>query len=65
MLDGEVTPDELGSALADLRSARDERDAVTVYQLIKDAVAGIRVLDDGYTVRILQRLEAHRAGRKG
>ena len=61
MLDGEVSPDELGAALANLRAARDERDAVTVYQLIKDAVGGIRVLDDGYTVRILARLDAHRA----
>ena len=60
MLDGEVSPDELGVALANLRTAHDERDAVTVYQLIKDAVGGNRVLDDGYTVRILARLEAHR-----
>ena len=61
MLDGEVSPDQLGAALANLRSAGDERDVVTVYQLIKDAVSGVRVLDDGYTVRILARLHAHRA----
>ena len=36
MLDGEVSPDELGASLANLRTARDERDAVTTYQLIKD-----------------------------
>jgi negative regulator of sigma E activity len=64
MLDGEVSPDELGSAIATLRTARDERDAVTVYQLIKDAISGVGVLDDGYTVRILARLEAHRAQSK-
>jgi negative regulator of sigma E activity len=66
MLDGEVTPDELGSTLAALRGGRDERDDVTAYQLIKDAVAGHRALDDGFSVRILARLKAHRArGRKG
>ncbi|UCH47084.1 MAG: hypothetical protein JSU95_13440 [Betaproteobacteria bacterium] len=64
VLDGEVSPDELGSALAKLHNAREERDAVTVYQLIKDAVGGIRVLDDGYTVRILRRLAEHRAAGK-
>ena len=64
MLDGEISPDELGSALARLRSAREERDAVTVYQLIKDSVGGIRVLDDGYSVRILARLAKHRANGK-
>ena len=60
MLDGELSPDELGLVLAKLRNARDERDAVTVYQLVNDAVGGIRVLDDGYTVRILARLAQHR-----
>ena len=61
ILDGEVTPDELGSALVALRTARDQRDDVTTYQLIKDAIAGHRALDDGYTLRILARLNAHRA----
>ena len=61
MRDGEVTPDELGSTLASLRDGQDDRDDVTAYQLIKDAVAGHRTLDDGYSVRILARLRAHRA----
>ena len=60
LLDGEISPDELGVTLASLRAGKDERDAVTVYQLINDAMSGVRVLDDGYTVRILARLEAHR-----
>lgn len=64
ILDGEVAPDELGAALAALRSARDQRDAVTTYQLIKDAIAGHRVLDDGYTLRILARLREHIARHK-
>ena len=64
MLDGELSPDELGLVLAKLRSAPDERDAVTAYQLIKDAIGGIRVLDDGYSERILQRLARHRSERK-
>ena len=61
MLDGEVTPDELGSALVTLRSDGDGREDVTAYQMIKDALAGHRALDDGYTVRILARLAARRA----
>ena len=64
MLDGELSPDELGLVLAKLRSAPDERDDVTTYQLIKDAIGGIRVLDDGYSARILQRLAQHRSERK-
>jgi hypothetical protein len=32
-------------------------------QLIKDAVAGVEAPDDGFTLRILRRLDAHRAGR--
>jgi negative regulator of sigma E activity len=64
LLDGEVSPDEMGEVLAKLRAARDERDTVTVYQLINDAVSGCRVLDDGYTVRILARLETRRTQQK-
>lgn len=61
MLDGELSPDELGLVLAKLQSAREERDAVTVFQLINDAVGGNRVLDDGYSLRILARLAQHRS----
>jgi negative regulator of sigma E activity len=61
LLDGEISADELGAALAQLRADPDRRDDVTVYQLIADALAGHRALDDGYTVRILARLAEHRA----
>jgi negative regulator of sigma E activity len=61
LIDGEIAPDELGATLARLHSEADARDDVTVYQLIADALAGHRALDDGFTVRILARLAAHRA----
>ena len=64
LIDGEITPDELGGALARLHADPGSRDHVTVYQLIADALAGHRALDDGFTVRILARLAAHRAGGK-
>jgi negative regulator of sigma E activity len=65
LIDSEVMADELGAALARLRTDSANRDDVTVYQLIADALAGYRALDDGYTVRILARLARHRAGGKG
>jgi negative regulator of sigma E activity len=64
LIDGECMADELGTALARLRVDAASRDNVTVYQLIADALAGHRALDDGYTVRILARLGAQRAGGK-
>jgi negative regulator of sigma E activity len=64
LIDGEVMADEMGAALARLRADGASRDDLTVYQLIADALAGHRALDDGYTVRILARLAAHRAGGK-
>lgn len=64
LLDGEVSADELGAALAQLRGEPVCRDDVTIYQMIADALAGHRALDDGYTARILARLAEHRAGGK-
>jgi negative regulator of sigma E activity len=61
LIDGEISPDEFGATLARLHRDPDARDDVTVYQLIADALAGHRALDDGFTVRILSRLAAHRA----
>jgi len=60
LLDGELTRDELIALLDRLKYDAALRDEVSAQQLLRDAVAGLRVLDDGYTLRIIQRLR--RAG---
>lgn len=65
-LDDELPPDRVGQLLRALQEdapgAAELRDRLTVMQLIKDAVAGVEAPDDGYTLRILARLRAQRAG---
>lgn len=53
----------LGAVRSDAPGAADLRDRLSVLQLIKDAVGGIEVPDDGFTLRILARLERHRRDR--
>ncbi len=60
LLDGDLSPSELEALLARLAGDAQLRDEVTVQQLVRDAVAGVRALDDGYTLRILARLRAQR-----
>lgn len=66
-LDDELPPERVAELLASLSTgapgAADARDRLTMMQLIKDAVSGIEAPDDGYTLRILRRLDAHRAAR--
>jgi hypothetical protein len=66
-LDEELPPDRVAELLASLArgapGSAEARDRLTTMQLIKDAVAGVEAPDDGYTLRILRRLDAHRAGR--
>jgi len=61
LLDGDLTPDELTTLLARLRTDATLRDEVATQQLLHDALAGVRSLDDGYTLRILARLRGARA----
>jgi hypothetical protein len=65
-LDDELPPARVGELLdalrADAPGAGATRDRLTTLQLIKDAVAGIEAPDDGFTLRILARLAAHRRG---
>ena len=63
LLDGDLTPDELSALLERLKHDAALRDEVSAQQLVRDAVAGYRGLDDGYTLRILARLR--RAGMGG
>jgi hypothetical protein len=55
-LDGDLSAGELDALLRRLPGDAALRDAITTGQLVRDAVAGVRALDDGYTLRILARL---------
>jgi hypothetical protein len=63
-LDDELPPERVAELLArlaaDAPGSADARERLTTLQLIKDALAGIETPDDGYTLRILARLDAHR-----
>ena len=66
-LDDALPPERVGELLAAVQEgapgADARRDRLTVLQLVKDAVGGLEAPDDGFTLRILGRLDAHRAGR--
>ncbi|HYF59675.1 MAG TPA: hypothetical protein VEA81_12040 [Burkholderiaceae bacterium] len=66
-LDDELPPERVAELLdalrADAPGSSGLRDRLTTLQLIKDAVGGVEAPDDGYTLRILARLDAHRRGR--
>jgi negative regulator of sigma E activity len=62
LLDGELTEAELGTLLERLKRDAAFRDEVSAQQLIRDSLAGLRTLDDGYTLRILARLRRARQG---
>lgn len=64
LLDGDLTSEELTELLERLKHDAALRDEVTVQQLIRDAISGLRSPDDGYTLRILARLREARAGGK-
>jgi negative regulator of sigma E activity len=63
LLDGDLTDAELADCLARLRHDAALRDEVATQQLLRDALGGLRALDDGYTLRILARLREKRADR--
>jgi negative regulator of sigma E activity len=62
LLDGELTEAELSTLLERLKHDAAFRDEVSAQQLIRDSLAGLRTLDDGYTLRILARLRKAREG---
>lgn len=60
LLDGDLTAAELTTMLERLKHDANFRDEVSAQQLLCDGLAGLRALDDGYTLRILARLrQAH------
>lgn len=61
LLDGDLTATELTTLLERLKLDPALRDEVAVQQLVRDSLAGLRTLDDGYTLRIVARLRQVRA----
>ena len=59
LLDGDLTREELTTLLERLKHDAALRDEIAAQQLVRDGLAGLRTLDDCYTLRILARL--HRA----
>lgn len=62
LLDGDLTAAELSSLLDRLKHDAGLRDEIAAQQLIRDGLAGLRTPDDGYTLRILARLDRTAAG---
>ena len=62
LLDGDLTAAELSSLLDRLKHDGVLRDEIAAQQLIRDGLAGLRTPDDGYTLRILARLDRTAAG---
>jgi len=60
LLDGDLTAAELTALLKRLEHDADLRDEVSVQQLIRDGLAGLRAPDDGYSLRILARVRRAR-----
>ena len=62
LLDGDLTAAELSSLLDRLKHDAGLRDEIAAQQLIRDGLAGLRTPDDGYTLRLLARLDRTVAG---
>jgi hypothetical protein len=67
-LDDELPIERVDALLAALRDgapgAAEARDRLSTLQLIKDAVAGIEAPDNGFTLRILRRVDERRRHRR-
>jgi len=61
LLDGDLSAAELATLLERLKHDAAFRDEITTEQLRRDALAGLRISDDGYSLRILARLRELRA----
>ena len=58
LLDGDLTRDESKAALDSLAADRDRRDRYTLYGLTGDVLRGNSTPDDGFSVRIFERMRA-------
>lgn len=57
LLDGELEPGSLAPVLGTLAANADAREAITLYQIVGDAMRGRVVEDDGYSLRIFAALD--------
>jgi negative regulator of sigma E activity len=62
LLDGDLTTAELATLLDRLKHDESLRDDIAAQQLVRDSLAGLRTPDDGYSLRILERLRQARLG---
>lgn len=60
LIDADLEPELIDSALRELGSNNVARERVTVYQLVGDALRGRAVEDDGYSQRIFRALSGVR-----
>ena len=56
LLDGQLPQEELQQSLKDIAGDPAQRDRYTLYGLIGDALRGNSTPDDGFTLRILERM---------
>jgi negative regulator of sigma E activity len=56
LLDGQLDREELAAALEELAVNAAQRDRYTLYGLIGDSLRGNSTPDDGFTLRILERM---------
>ena len=56
LLDGQLPSEEIPSVLSAVEADAGERDRYTVYGLLGDVLRGLSVPDDGFSVRILERM---------
>ncbi len=61
LMDGDLSAAELATLLERLNHDAAFRDEINIEQLRRDALAGLRTPDDGYSLRILTRLREFRA----
>ena len=64
ILDGDLTEAELTTLLERLKHDAALRDEVALQQLVRDGLAGLRSLDDGYSLRIIAKLRHAQLGEK-
>jgi negative regulator of sigma E activity len=57
-MDSEVEASEVSSLLNLLKNNADARDQWTAMQMIGDATRGLVVADDGFSIRIFEKLES-------
>lgn len=61
LLDGQLASAELEPVLKDVGSDSGSRDRFTIYGLIGDSLRGNSTPDDGFSLRILQRMREQSA----